>query len=147
MNNTKKKPYNQTCHINSDKISSVIKLACCAADTSGGTTSSSMAPLTTVTTSEGRGRQNKQENYLEGLTIVSSVKHPTTISNNNEQQQQQQYLQQKLSGNLWSEKARDTPTKQHNHDSYNDHNDRRKSLPPPMTLTLGVVFQYIVYVQ
>ena len=70
MNNTKKKPYNQTCHINSDKISSVIKLACCAADTSGGTTSSSIAPLTTVTTSEGRGRQNKQENYLEGLTIL-----------------------------------------------------------------------------
>ena len=130
MNNTKKKPYNQTCHINSDKISSVIKLACCAADTSGGTTSSSMAPSTTyVTTSEGRGRQNKQENYLEGLTIVSSVKHPTTISNNEQQQQQpQQYLQQKLSGNLWSEKS-----KQHNHDSYNDHNDRRKSSFTPMT--------------
>ena len=94
-----------------------------------------MAPLTTVTTSKGRGRQNKQENYLEGLTIVSSVKHPTTIRNNNEQQQQQQYLQQKLSGNLWSEKIEAIlkSSKQQNHDNYNDHNDRRKSSPPPMT--------------
>ena len=85
--------------------------------------------------SKGRGRQNKQENYLEGLTIVSSVKHPTTIRNNNEQQQQQQYLQQKLSGNLWSEKIEAIlkSSKQQNHDNYNDHNDRRKSSPPPMT--------------
>ena len=102
MNNEK---YNQTCHINGDKISSVMLSACCAADVSSSSATNNNNNKNGRRVSSRTTSSMLVDPQLAGMTIVSRVESKLIGNYDNYDQNQQQVGNiSKRGTNLWSEK-------------------------------------------